>query len=136
MKNIPKKLSGESLIVYTEKLTDWYLSRTTTNYRKKRGQFFTPGAISQFMVIQCDEIYRKDVIRILDPGAGIGIFESAFCEHVLSIGKKINILFTLYENDENLFLLLKENMSICKKAMADNGFNMSYEIINKNFLLS
>ena len=136
MKNIPEKSSNESLIEYTERLTDWYLDRTSPDYRKKRGQFFTPGPISSFMVMQYQDIYKKNEIRILDTGAGVGILESAFCEYLLSLGKKINVFFTLYENDENLFLLLKKNMSICKRIMADTDSHISYRIINEDFILS
>ena len=88
------------------------------------------------MVNQYEGIDKKNEICILDPGAGVGIFESTFCEHLLSLGKKSKILFTLYENDENLVLLLRKNMRACKRVMADNDFNISYRIINEDFILS
>jgi len=136
IKNIPEKSSNETLIDYAESLTDWYIERTPPGYRKKRGQFFTPGPISNFMVKQYEGIDKKNEIWILDPGAGVGIFESTFCEYLLSLGRKSKILFTLYENDENLVLLLRKNMRACKRVMADNDFNISYRIINEDFILS
>jgi len=36
------------------------------------------------MVNLFENIGQKEVIKILDPGAGIGIFESTFCEYIKS----------------------------------------------------
>jgi len=136
IKDIPIKLPNETLIDYSEMLANWYVERTTPVYRKKRGQFFTPGIISDFMVRQFEDIDKKNELRILDAGAGVGIFESAFCEYLLSLNKKMKVLFTLYENDRNLIFLLKKNMEACKAVMNGLGFDISYRIINEDFILS
>jgi len=39
IKNIPEKSSNETLIDYTESLTDWYIERTPPGYRKKEDNF-------------------------------------------------------------------------------------------------
>lgn len=136
IKDIPIKLPNETLIDYSEMLANWYVERTTPEYRKKRGQFFTPGIISSFMIRRFEDIDKKNKIKILDPGAGVGIFESAFCEYLLSLNKKTKVLFTLYENDRNLLFLLEKNMEVCKAVMNDLGYDISYRIISEDFVLS
>lgn len=135
-KDVPKKITSQSLVEYTEVLTDWYIDETSPEYRKKKGQFFTPKIISELMVRQFNDINKKEEIRILDPGAGIGIFESAFCEFILSFDYKVKLSFFLYENDPDILFLLRKNLMTCKKVMADEGFEIVYKIINKDFILS
>lgn len=135
-KNMPQHEKNQALLDYTESLTDWYTSRTTPKYRKKKGQFFTPKAISEFMVRQFLDLDEKENIRILDPGAGVGIFESAICEFLDSTEKKLKVSFDLYENDEKLLPLLERNMSVCRELMNKKGFDISYQIHDMDFILS
>ena len=134
--DIPEKTVNQTLVDYTESLTDWYVECNPAEYRKKRGQYFTPQKVSEFMVKQFEDINKKEKIRILDPGAGIGIFESTFCEYITSLDTNARVSFDLYENDANLVYLLRHNMRICKKEMANKGFKVSYRIFNKDFILS
>src|SRR3972149_8273201 len=101
MKFLPEKTANQTLADYTECLTDWYVDKIPIDYRKKKGQYFTPNKISELMVNLFENIGKIKAIRILDPGAGIGIFESTFCEYLKSIKKKVKISFDLYENDTN-----------------------------------
>ncbi len=133
---IPTKDKGQSLITYAETLAKWYIKKTKLDYRKKRGQFFTPKRISEFMVRQFENVNGKDNVKILDPGAGTGIFESAICELLISQGKVSRISFDLFENDRNLLPLLSRNMNVCKKTMIRNKIQMSYKINAKDFILS
>jgi len=134
---MPKKTACQSLTDYAESLTDWYLKITPIDYRKKRGQYFTPSDVSGFMIKQFKNINQKKELRILDPAAGIGIFESAFCEYIKSLkNNNIKISFDLYESDNNLMPLLKLNLIACKNEMYRSGFDFSYKIFNKDFILS
>jgi len=135
-KNIPEESLSQTLVDYTENLTDWYIDKTSPQYRKEKGQYFTPRKISEFMVRQFDNINKKEEIRILDPGAGVGIFESTFCEDIKSLKKNVKISFNLYENDANLIPLLSLNMKVCKESMAEKGVGISYRIFNEDFILS
>jgi len=134
---IPKKTVRQTLTDYTESLTDLYLKMTPADYRKKRGQYFTPIKVSEFMIKQFENINKKKRLRILDPAAGVGIFESTFCEYIKSSkNNDTRISFDLYESDSNLIPLLKHNMMACKKEMYRYGFDFSYKIFNKDFILS
>jgi len=136
MEDMLEKAANRTLVDYTESLTDWYIEHTPIEYRKEKGQYFTPRRVSEFMVRQFEDIDKKEEIRILDPGAGIGIFESTFCEYIMSLEKNVMVSFDLYENDANLISLLRHNMRACKKEMVSRGFKVSYRVFNKDFILS
>jgi len=135
MERLPEKTAGQTLTDYAETLTKWYVENTNIQYRKKAGQYFTPVRISEFMVRQYED-FNKEEIRILDPGAGIGIFESSFCEYLKSLDKKIKIVFDLYENDPNIVPILSLNMKACQEDMIRKGFDISYRVFNDDFVLS
>jgi type I restriction-modification system DNA methylase subunit len=62
---IPRKTKGQSLATYAQILANSYTKKTTLKYRKKRGQFFTPKGISEFMVRQFENINTRHTLRIL-----------------------------------------------------------------------
>lgn len=126
----------QSLTYFTENLTNLYIDNTSQEYRKERGQYFTPKLTSDFMVRQLQNLTKKESIKILDPGAGTGIFESAACDFLLTQTNRSKILFDLYEIDRNIIPLLKKNMKMCQEVMANNGFEITYKIHNKDFILS
>ncbi|MDY6970344.1 MAG: Eco57I restriction-modification methylase domain-containing protein [Spirochaetota bacterium] len=125
-----------NLISFAENLTNSYLKKTKPEYLKLHGQFFTPIATSDFMIRQFRNIQHHKNIKILDPGAGIGIFESAFCDFILTLKKKPQIYFELYEIDKKIIPFLKRNLETCKRVMAEKGIKISYDIFNENFILS
>lgn len=134
IKDIKERIYSDKLVDYAEKLTNLYIENTTPEYRKSKGQFFTPKSISEFMVSQFFEIDKKDEIRILDAGAGIGIFISAICDLLISKRNRPKVIFDLYENDANIQPYLLENMKICKEVMQEKGFNLRYRVFKDNFI--
>lgn len=136
LKSMPEKTANQTLTDYTESLTDWYIGKTPIENRKRKGQYFTPKRVSELMVSLFENVEQPGVIKILDPGAGIGIFESVFCDYIKSLKKKTKISFDLYENDAEVLPLLELNMKMCKKNMAFQGFEVSYKIFDEDFILS
>ena len=136
LKLIPKKTAEQTLVDYAECLTDWSIERIPIKDRKAKGQYFTHNKVSELMVKLFENVGEKKVINILDPGAGIGIFESTFCEYIKSLGKRIKISFDLYENDITIIPLLEQNMRMCKEDMAARGLEINYKIFNDDFILS
>ncbi len=130
LESFPKKSANQSLVDYTEYLTDRYIDKIPIEIRKKKGQYFTPYEVSKLMVELFGNIDHKKDIRILDPGAGIGIFESTFCEHLKSLKNPVKLSFDIYENDTNIIPFLELNMKICKEDMAAKGIEINYEIFN------
>ncbi|TFH46324.1 MAG: hypothetical protein E4G94_02685, partial [ANME-2 cluster archaeon] len=126
----------ESLKDYTEELTETCIKTTTPEYRKEKGQYFTPKLTSDFMVRQFDNLTNREKVRILDPCAGVGIFESAICDYLLAQEKKPKISFHIYEIDEQVIKFLRRNMQKCKELMTRHGFEIKYKIYKKDFILS
>ncbi len=129
--------SQQSLIDYSSQLTNEYEKNSELAHRKKFGQFFTHEKVAKFMVsfIKIDSnLNSKELINVLDPGSGVGIFASAILEHLFFKGIKKSIKFTLYEIDKNLLPYLDANMKACKKRANENGFKIEYKILNKDFI--
>lgn len=133
---LPTKGENQTLTDYAETLSDWYVRKQPLNYRKKRGQYFTPKRVSEFMVQLIDDIPAGKELRILDPGAGVGNFESALCEYIKSNASKVRLSFDLYEDCEDIMPLLKMNMRTCQEIMAQEGLDISYRIFKENFILA
>ena len=133
---LPTKGENQTLTDYAETLSDWYVRKQPLDYRKKRGQYFTPKRVSEFMVQLIDDIPADKELRILDPGAGVGNFESALCEYVKSRASKVRLSFDLYEDCEDIMPLLKMNMRVCQEVMAQKGLDISYSIFKENFILA
>jgi len=133
---IDLKKEDETLPEFAERLAEWYIQNQDLTYRKERGQYFTPKRIGEFMVGLLDEFIENKNVRILDPGAGVGIFESLLCERLRSCKRKISASFDLYENSKEILPLLELNMKMCEKSMAQSGFRISYRIMDRNFILS
>jgi adenine-specific DNA-methyltransferase len=134
--NIYLKKKEETLPEFAERLAEWYVQNQDLTYRKERGQYFTPKRIGEFMVGMLDGFIDNKNLRILDPGAGVGIFESLLCERLRSCKRKISASFDLYENNREILPLLELNMKMCKKNMAQSGIRISYRIMDRNFILS
>jgi len=96
-----------SPVEYALTLSEDYIRNSTIEYRKKRGQFFTPPIVARFMA----GLSKNLPIRILDPGAGLGILSCAVIENICNnINRKCEIQIDLYEKDQNIVPLLKKVM--------------------------
>ena len=98
--------------------------------------FFTPPKTAKFMVKSLLDLDVLNNVKILDPGAGLGIFESAICDLLITQKAKVKIFFDLYENDKTILPFLNFNMDICKRRASENGIDLIYKINNKDFILS
>lgn len=69
--------------------------------RSTLGQFMTPTAIARYMASRFDEI--SDEVRLLDPGAGVGVLTAAFLERCIhQKAKPESVSVTCYEIDPGL----------------------------------
>ena len=117
-----------------EDLTESYISDTSSNYRKQRGQFFTPLAVGRYMVNQIVFNTKKSKLNILDPGAGIGVFETLICERLKTIDTPIRVNFDLYESDQKIIPFLKKNIESCKKKLALTNIQITFNVIDQDFI--
>jgi len=131
-----KKHAESSLTMSTIKTvydnTIEYLATVPKAERKKIGQFFTPAPIAEYMGSLSN--VRKEVLNILDPGAGSGILSAAILDALLeSKGlKQANI--DLYENNPDIVPLLRSNLAYMQKAAKQKNITLNFNIIEENFI--
>ncbi len=101
--------------------------------RTQMGQFLTPGSIAAFMAGMFECI--KPVVRILDPGAGVGSLSAAF---VLAMCEKPQrptaIALTAYEIDPLLVAYLRKTLDLCQAACEEAGIRFQGRIVSNDFL--
>jgi len=102
--------------------------------RARLGQFFTPIAAAQMMVSLLNNF--PDKIRVLDPGAGVGILSAAFISHILSMdGLNVsNIEIVAYELEPIFVPYLIKTMNICSQLCSLRGIDFSFEIHKTSFI--
>jgi len=99
--------------------------------RKKYGQFFTSPETAVFMA-DLFAIPDKEVISVLDPGAGSGILTAALIERLQKVPHIKKIEMVCYENDHNILELLKSNMRyVCENSVKE----VSLSVIHENYIL-
>lgn len=104
-----------------------FYSCTSPLERKQRGHFGTPSEIAEFMA-EMLSMSNHNPLRILDPGAGVGMLSVALCQRVLSQMKTQRLHFELWENDPGLIPLLETSMLHCQRRLREAGLEMEFEL--------
>ncbi|MBI1865652.1 MAG: N-6 DNA methylase, partial [Nitrospirae bacterium] len=97
------------------------------------GQYLTPASVAAFMagMIQC----RKRVIRVLDPGAGVGSLSAALVAAMCRGPRRPDaIALTAYEIDPTLIGHLRATLDLCRAASEDAGIRFEGRIVAEDFL--
>lgn len=97
------------------------------------GQFLTPGPIAAFMARMFEG--KKQVIRLLDPGAGVGSLGAVFVAEMC--GRPIRpqeIRFTAYEIDPTLISHLERTIALCRAACENAGIRFEAHVVGGDFL--
>ena len=92
--------------IYSISLENEYTKNTSVEYRRSKGQFFTPFEIAEFMAEWILVGKGKQKLTILDPACGFGVFERAITK--ICKGDTNKITFDLWEIDENILSELKD----------------------------
>lgn len=86
-------------------------------------------------IIDCPLFDRKEEIRILDAGAGKGILSSSAVLYLFNNGF-LKVHVSLYETDLQVLPSLEANMKKISEELSSKNFIFSYEIHNKDFILT
>lgn len=120
------------MLDYVIKETQKFLENMPKSGRKKKGQFFTSLETAEYMA-SLFVLKQKDVISVLDPGAGTGILAAAFIERIQTENISEKIILTCYETDEQVLPILESNLRYIK----DNSkIVIEYHVIQDDYLLS
>lgn len=121
------------MLDYIVAQTDKYILSKPKDERKSLGQFFTSKDTARFMA-SLFNVPQKDIIKILDPGAGSGILSAAVVEaidrHYHAV-KKIEL--TCYEINSDVIPLLEANIAYVQRS---SRIKLTAKIIKENYLLS
>lgn len=101
--------------------------------RSELGQFFTPAATAQLMASMV--IGEAEAIRVLDPGAGVGILTAALVAEICSRpNRPRSVVLTAYELDQSLIEPLSETLAACQRQCEAAGVNCRVEVVNRDFI--
>ena len=120
---------------HCEILARQYMDSSRQEHRKEKGQFFTPPEVARFMA-ELSLNQGESPVRILDPGAGVGILSCAVCEQLAQNDTTSEIQLDLYEDDHALVRYLEESMSYLTSRLAERGVTLEFRIIEEDFVLS
>ena len=101
--------------------------------RQNLGQFLTPAPIAQLMAAHFES--RRAIIRILDPGAGVGTLTAALVERLLTSNmppQRIEV--TSYEIDSRLFKELEATLVQCRRHCREKRVQLAFDIRREDFL--
>ncbi|NQX63748.1 Eco57I restriction-modification methylase domain-containing protein [Paenibacillus qinlingensis] len=101
--------------------------------KSELGQFFTNTNVASFMANLFDS--NEPHIKLLDPGAGIGILTAAYIERLCKKKRKpISIEVVAVEIDESILPYLTDTLEFCSNLCQKAGITFSSQIVNRDFL--
>lgn len=127
MIGIPSPKPHERPAAYADRVGQWYLSWNKPD--KTLGQYFTPLTVADFMARLVTR--RKGGLRVLDPGAGIGILSCALCEVLEG-----DVDLEAYETDAELAACLEDCLGYTQVWMAQRGRQLRFRVIPEDFVLA
>lgn len=120
------------LFDFTLRLQQKYTNSTSAEYRREKGQVFTPPEIARFMAALFSEFPRE--FRLLDAGAGLGSLTVAVCERYLRLRSPRRLEVHAFENDPKIATLLADNLRQCKRTLRRAGHSFQYFVCVDDFV--
>ena len=117
------------LLKHVEELSDQRIQTASPETRKRWGQYFTSASVATYMASLLPEKVSGDV-RLLDPGAGIGILGIAAASWLLSRGAS-SVELVAVEPEADTVPMLKEALGRCEKSL---GSKFRCNVIQEDFL--
>lgn len=127
-------LDGEKPSQFAERVGRGYAEASVQKDKKRKGQFFTPLAISKFMGNLAIPSGKQSV-SILDPGCGLAILSCALIEHLVEESRLEIISLTLYETDKNVVPLTELVLSYLQEWCNKQAIKLEYQLNDSDFVL-
>lgn len=123
---------SDCLLVAVDQARRDATKRLDPRHRIVMGQFMTPASVAMFMAGMFEA--RKPVLRILDPGAGIGCLSAAFVAAMARRPRRPEaIILTAYEIDPKLIGHLRTTLDLCRAACDEAGIQFEARIVAEDF---
>jgi len=101
--------------------------------RSELGQFLTPPHVARRMAGMLAPFTRS--VRLLDPGAGVGVLTCACIEHALDQAKPPQeIEIVAFELEQSFHCYLERVFQQCGEACAVKGIKFDYRIEGRDFI--
>ena len=113
--------------------TNQYIEDMPKKERKKYGQFFTSVETARYMAELFIIPTQKQVLTLLDAGAGSGILSCAIVERLEKFPGIKCIEITCYETDANVLPLLRNNLSYIQEFSSKS---ITVKLITENYITS
>ena len=111
-----------------------FLASKSMDTRKVLGQFFTGSTVSDYMGSLVKNP-KKNSIRILDAGSGIGILTASTALSCLNLGCK-TVHAVLYELDSDVIPSLEETLNIVQSIFKQRNGTFTFEVHCTDFVLT
>src|SRR4029077_2977654 len=128
------KPSAQALLADVEVRQDILAGTLDQSRRSQLGQFFTPALTARFIASMLD-VPEKKSIRVLDPGAGVGILGAAGVVQLVAHRSRLeNIELISYELDVRLDEDLRKTLIACRRLARSVGVELSWELRAKDYV--
>jgi adenine-specific DNA-methyltransferase len=130
---VPKRQAVDSLLPMVEAARCEATQHLDPRRRVTMGQFLTPASLARFMAGMFEP--DKPVLRVLDPGAGVGSLAAAFVDEMCRRPRRPEaIALTTYEIDPLLAGYLRATLDLCREASEEAGIRFEGRVILDDFL--
>lgn len=109
---------------------------STFEERRAQGHFGTPLAIARFMATLAGAMPTEGPLKVLDPGAGVGILSAAVCEYVGGEQEERRVSIELWESNPHLVPFIEKTMAVCRRFLLDRGHSLDFLIHNDDFIMA
>ncbi len=121
--------------VYADELGLQYSSSVEKEHKKKLGQYFTPKEVAEYMASLYTPPQNKTIIKVLDPGCGLGILSCALCEHLSTFEHIHEIDLVVFETDLNLIDLAHKVFKYLQGWLEKKEIRFNYFLCANDFVL-
>ncbi len=111
------------------------LAELDAGAQARLGQFFTPERAAQ-LIASMPILPESGVLRVLDPGAGVGSLSAALVDRVLADAPNVAVEVTAVEVDPRVAHQLKATMADCEASAARVGRQVSTRVVIGDFIES
>jgi adenine-specific DNA-methyltransferase len=112
-----------------------FLQSANQVHQSTLGQFLSPRPVAKFMASMFAP--AGDVVRLLDPGAGVGALTAAFVEEMCSRSERPrSIDVVAYEIDSQLQANLQQTLAACNQQCRESSIEFSSTVVLSDFIES
>ncbi|HYC77879.1 MAG TPA: Eco57I restriction-modification methylase domain-containing protein [Planctomycetota bacterium] len=121
-----------SLTAYAESVGRRVAEATSDEDKRLRGQIFTPARIATLIAEALGPLGTR--VRLLDPGAGVGILTAAVCERAARAARPTRVEVDVFENDATVIPALRGVLETCAASLAARGHRLEARLYDEDFL--